>query len=235
MEGLIGPAVIAAVVSGLIGLVVVLINRRTTERLHREKMAGDTALAERKVAADIALAEKKFAFDQLHVVQNRRFELAEAILADAYRFKDLMDYVRNGFSSGSQSSSREPAPGEDADTKHIRDHYFVPIERLQERSEFLGAMMARKYATQSHFGTEAKEAFELFAQGVHRVKVASSMLIEMVGSGNRDQTLNDKLKCDIWATYGQYRKEDEVTALIEKGIALVERISRPALERKAPQ
>lgn len=95
---LVGPAVVAAVVSGVISVVGMFVSRATTVRLHSEKLDTDRALAERKVQADIDLAREKFDYDRRQAVFRRRFELAEKLLADVYRFRSMMRFVRSGVS-----------------------------------------------------------------------------------------------------------------------------------------
>ena len=70
LSSFVGPAVVAAVVSGIIATVGMFVNRATTIRVHEDKLKPDRDLAERKfdfdrdlaerkATADIALAEKK--------------------------------------------------------------------------------------------------------------------------------------------------------------------------------
>jgi len=209
-----------------------VVTTRTSRQLHSEKLGVDQTLAERKVEADIALAERKFALDQQQLLQNHRFEVAEAVLADAYRFRDLMVYVRNGFAVGEEGSSRKPGSPETDDLKRLRDTYFVPVERLHADREFISAMMVRQHAARSHFGEDARKAFDLFHEVMHRVRGASSMLIEMSGTGQTDIDLSRKLRADIWAGYGGHSSEDELGGKIEESIVLMEGFCRPALERQ---
>jgi hypothetical protein len=75
---LIGPAVVAAVIAGLVSVISLLMNRSTTLAMHSQRLAFDREQAERKfefdtalsreqaqrrVDAELALAERKFEFD----------------------------------------------------------------------------------------------------------------------------------------------------------------------------
>lgn len=232
---LIGPAVVAAGVSGVISVVSMLMQRGTTLRLHTEKLEADNALAERKVAADISLAERKFEFDQLSALLGRRFELAEALVADAYRFRDMMAFVRNGFAFGNEGSMRSTADGEKEDIQRLRNTYFVPIERLNKQNEFIAAMMARQHAARAMFGDDTRKAFRLFGQAINHVQVASSTLIEMAGDHETDKDLSRELQGDIWEGMGKRRESgDTVGGFIEEAVGLIEAACKPALERKAP-
>jgi hypothetical protein len=229
---LVGPAVVAASVSGAVTIVGFFVNRSISLKLHQEKIDADRRLAERKVEADTALAERKFNLDQLHALQNRRFELAEAVLSDAYRFRDTMAYVRNGFAFDGEGLTRQSAATETDSLKNVRNSYFVPVERLQANNEFISTLMARQHAAHSLFGPDARKAFELFGEVMHRVRVASSMLIEMSGQHGNDKELSSTLRADVWAAYGQHKNGDQLGQKIDEALELIERFCRPALERK---
>ncbi|WCJ65030.1 hypothetical protein [Agrobacterium tumefaciens] len=115
----IGPAVVAAVVSGIIAVIGMLVTRSTTLGIHREK-----------IEADQLLARQKFDYDKQQAVFKRRFELAEQFLADTYRLKSLLDYVRNGAAFSDEGATREASESESESLKRRRDVYFVPAERL---------------------------------------------------------------------------------------------------------
>src|SRR5208337_2818708 len=94
---LIGPAVVAAGVSGIVSVVGLIVSTRTARAIHTEKLnfdrdqaahklAFDERLAENKFSYDRELAERKFAQEREQLVYKRQFELAEGLLADAYRF-----------------------------------------------------------------------------------------------------------------------------------------------------
>lgn len=141
-------------------------------------------LQSRRIQADERLAKKKFDYDRHQAVFKRRFELAEQVLADAYRFQSLMKYVRNGASFGSEGQTRKPDGHESDAIKHARDNYFVPIERLHAEDKFLSEMFARRTACRAHFGPDIDAAFSKFNMAIHRVRASSGML-----AGRKSTTL----------------------------------------------
>lgn len=230
---LIGPAVVAAGVSGVIAVVGMLVNRSTTIRLHQEKLSADERLAERKFEFDKQLARERFAYDRRQAVFKRRFELSEHVLADAYRFRDLMKFVRNGVSWEGEGESRTVAGHESEAVKRLRSTYFVPVERLQQNSEFISSMMARRNACRAHFGDDAMKAFDAFHGAIHKVRVAAQMLVSMAGDEERgagDRKLSEKLRRDIWEPMGEHAGENEIGNAIDEGVALIEGFCRPVLE-----
>ena len=71
------------------------------------RIAADKGLAKDKFDYDKELAERKFALEKAQLIHKRRFELAEALLADAYRFRSLMKYARSSVSFEGEGESSE--------------------------------------------------------------------------------------------------------------------------------
>ncbi|MGL4438012.1 MAG: hypothetical protein ACRCUE_01960 [Bosea sp. (in: a-proteobacteria)] len=226
-------AVVAAGVSGVIAVVGMLVNRSTNIRLHEEKLGADARLTKRKFDFDKQLARERFAYDRRQAVFKRRFELAEQVLADAYRFRDLMKFVRNGVAWEGEGENRKVTGYESDSVKRLRTTYFVPLERLQENGEFISAMMVRRTTCRAHFGEDAVKAFDAFHGAMHKVRVAASMLMSMAGDDERgggDRDLSERLRRDIWEPLGEYAGENSIGKEIDEGVVLIEGFCRPVLE-----
>lgn len=76
---LIGPAVVAAGVSGVISVAGVIVSTRTARAIHSEKLAFDRDQAAQKFAFDERLAERKFEFDK--ELAERKFEFDKLLSA----------------------------------------------------------------------------------------------------------------------------------------------------------
>ena len=110
---LIGPAVVAAGVSGLISVAQIVVSAPNARRMHAERLAFDhqkfTAdsqlaerkfeidkeLAERKATADIALAQRRFSLDRAFATWKRRSELAEQALIRFNEAQKVLQWVRS--------------------------------------------------------------------------------------------------------------------------------------------
>ena len=230
LGNLIGPAGVAAGVSGLIAVIGLLVNRSTTIRLHTDKLGADQRLAERKIDADIALAKRKFDYDRHQAIFKRRFELAEVLLAEAYRYRSLMKFVRNGASFGAEGETRPAADHESENVKRQRNNYYVPQERIHAHDEFLSAMFARRTTAQALFGEDADKAFDLFNRSIHRVRVASGLLVDWTKDHEEvDRDLMKKLRDDIWEPMAEHNKTNEIGAMIDEGVELLENLCKPVL------
>jgi hypothetical protein len=69
---LIGPAVVAAVISSIVSAIGILISARTSRAIHGERLAFDREQSERRISAEIALAEKKVTLDRALAAWRRR-------------------------------------------------------------------------------------------------------------------------------------------------------------------
>ncbi|WP_291820881.1 hypothetical protein [Bosea sp. (in: a-proteobacteria)] len=227
---LVGPAVVAAVVSGIISVVSMVVNRSTTVALHKDKLEADQKLAERKIEADITLAKRKFEYDRHQAVFKRRFELAELLLADAYRYRSLMQFIRNGASFGSEGETRTPAPYESDNEKRQRNNYYVPLERIHAQDEFLSGMFARRTVAKALFGPEAEKAFDHFQMALHRVRSASGMLVEWTKDHDGvDKDLMKKLRNDIWEPMAEHNQANDIGQMVDDGVAVLEGLCKPVL------
>jgi hypothetical protein len=235
ISGLIGfgGVVVGATISWIVQAT--LLGRRieADERLANRKFEFDKDLGERKFLFDKTLAEQKRLDERANVVHRRRFDLAESLLSDAYRFRDLMAFVRNGAAFGAEGESRKGTESEAEDVKHSKDVYFVPIERLRKENDFISALMAKQYAARAHFGTDASTAFSLFTQSLRKVQIAAEMLISLTGKGNYDQKILEDLRKDIWAPVASIQPGgDQLKKQIEEAVQIIERFCAPVLTWK---
>jgi hypothetical protein len=133
---LIGPAVVAAVIAGIISVITLLMNRATTLTTHLQRLAFEREQAERKTSADIALAEKKLALDRAFAAWKRRTEFAEEVLGDFYQARDVIESARSPGGFGDEGSTREKEGWETEGDTRLLNSYFRTLERLDKKTEF---------------------------------------------------------------------------------------------------
>jgi hypothetical protein len=92
---LIGLAVVAAAVSGIVSVAGLIVSTRTARAIHTEKLAFDERLAERKFEFDKELAERKFQYEREFHDHKRHVEFAETILAEFLQIADVIQAVRS--------------------------------------------------------------------------------------------------------------------------------------------
>jgi hypothetical protein len=141
---LIGPAVVAAAISGLVSVIGIVISVRTTRAIHTEKLAFDREQAERRASAEIALAEKKLELDRALAAWKRRTEFAEEVLADFYKARDIINAARSPGFFSDEGETRQKALWETESDTRTLNSYFAIIERLTNNREFFVELLARR-------------------------------------------------------------------------------------------
>ena len=227
---LIGPAVVAAAVSGIVTTIGFFINRSTTLATHKEKLAADQSLAERRFGFEKELAERKVRLDMQAQDRRRRQELAEELIAGFHEVADIMRSVRSPFGYQGEGSSRERGENETPDETRRLNARFVIHERFNKHREAVSRLASREYRAVAWFGTEIREPFEKLHRAINEVFLANDMLSEEAGYSPDEKSERD-LRVE-WrrARYGTGDESDKIAAQIRGAIQQVEQICRPVLE-----
>jgi hypothetical protein len=225
---LIGPAVVAAGVSGFISIVSMVVTTRSARQLHSEKLASDRDLAERKFEFDKDLAERKFRYDRdLHSLK-RQIELVEEVLVCFYQVRDVFESARFPGSFSDEGKERPRDPNETEDEARIKDAYYVPIARLNENIELFSKLHSYRHRFEAYFGPEAASAFA----EIHRVRVEIFSAAEILIMDYRerkpdpDPEFTKQQKEIIWK---RHSKADPLEERVSKAIEKVEQVCRPFL------
>jgi hypothetical protein len=186
-----------------------------------------------KFRYDRELAERKFAQEREQVTYKRQFELAEALLADAYRFRGLINDARISGSFGGEGTTRKSEKEEFQQAKEAKDMYYIPVERLRRDGEFFAGFLSKQFTATAQFGPKAKESFNIFTEVINRILLASGMLITMVDQPSiSDHNVKDELLDVLWAGRAKaLGREDKIEAQIGQAVTTLESVCRPVLER----
>jgi hypothetical protein len=228
-----GGVIVGSLISW--GVQVSLLGRRIAadRDIAKDKFDFDKQLAERKFSDDRDLAERKFAQERVQLVYKRQFELAEGLLSDAYRFRDLIRAARISGSFGGEGTTRKSEKDESAQVKQMKDTYYIPAERLQRNGEFFAGFFAKQFTATAQFGPKVRESFDLLTEATNGIYIASGMLITMVDQPSlNDQKVHDELLDILWAGRAQaLHREDKTAAQIERAVTTLEAVCRPVLEK----
>jgi hypothetical protein len=129
---LIGPAMVAAGVSGAIAVVGAIVTTRTVRRLRADGLEFDFALSAHKFNLDKALAEIRATaerYDRDLTELKRTTELAERAVAQFYQVKHIIDASRspNGFGA---RPSRETEENPGLPVFGRIDHIIAEIQQI---------------------------------------------------------------------------------------------------------
>ena len=228
---LIGPAVVAAVISAFVNVIGFLFTTRAASAMHREKLTFDRDLAERKFEFDKDLAERRFQYDRDLHDHRRQTELAEEVLSGFYQMQDIIMFIRTPISFGGEGETRRRAESEtEADTE-LRNRLFIPIERLNQHGQFIADLRAKGYRMKAMF---AEKPFDTLREVLEDIVLASRMMLITTN-------LDNAARADLyekWRKTTQYRASDDdpIAQKVESAIELVEQVCRPVFEaKKAPE
>ena len=231
------PVIVAAIVSGVVSLIVANSSRTSAESIAAEKNSADIALAAKRFEFEKGIAEQKVAFEKEQILFKRKFELAEEVLSDAYQFERVMGYVRSPGSYGTEGETRPVAKDqkESESVKRNRDTYFVPIERIKKESEFFSKMLSKRFTCRAYFGDEMDKAFQDIHMAPQTVAIYANILIRRVSDSSMPEPeavlrQRDKAESIIWDM--PYESEpNEVSQQIQEAIEIIERLTKPILQR----
>lgn len=229
---LIGPAVVAALVSGIVAVIGFFITTGAAKAMHREKLAFDERQAERRTDAEIALAEKSFSLDCALADRKRKQDLAEEVLAGFYRVNDLVLAIRAPVSFANEVKDRRKPDGESQNVGWQRDTYYPVIARFEERRQEIAELLAKRFRMSAWFGKAADEPFQLLDEALNDIIVSAQFLVQWSGDGTQeaDPALWKKMQGDVW--WGKVNP-DPVATKIADAIGKMDTICRPILEGKA--
>src|SRR5262249_18315088 len=174
---LIVPAVIAAVISGLVAIVGLWITSRTIRRTEDERASFEREQAERRANAEIMLVDEKTSFDRTYEIWKRRTKLAEQVLADFYKARDLIDASRFPGSFGEDGKARPKQSWEDDEDTQILNAYSRPAEQLWKHADFFSQLIARQHQFMALFGHHTGKPFVELLQIRSEILSAAQMLI----------------------------------------------------------
>ena len=226
---LIAPAVVAAVISGVVSVTALFMNRSMTLAMHEQRLVFEREQTERRTSADIALEEKKLALDRTLADWKRRTELAEQVLADFYKARELFTTARSPFAFGGEGATRPRQEGETESEARSRDAIYAPFERLSKEMTFFSEMHARRFRFMTLFGNDAAQPFFAFVRSYNEIGHATRMLINP-RYPPRDQEREKYEKLIGWAAEG----EDPVRPQLDEAVAAMERLCRPVLDANPP-
>jgi hypothetical protein len=233
MIELLGPAIVAAAVSGVISLCGVWVTRSTTIRVNRERFDFDRRLAEQKRSDELQLAERRFQYDRDLHDHKRRVELAEEILTAFYNFAEVLREVRSPGGFKYESEGRSRYENERPEDESKLNAYYVPIARITQQSEYFSGLLSKRYRGRALLGQSIDKAFAELSAAVWEVQTKAMMLMGMVGRGGAAFELQpdivEKYEATIWQSNVG---DDPIEAMVKRAIELAEAVCRPILERE---
>jgi hypothetical protein len=227
---LVGPAVVAAGVSGVVSVAGFFVSARTARSIHTERLTFDNDLAERRFNYEKELAERKFQYEREFHDHKRRVELAETILAEFLQISDIIQNVRSPAGYWDEGSGRPRSEDETDDQARQLDSYYVPLVRLTKHSDLISGLMSKRYRANAVLGGEIEQAFQEITKVISRVRTSSEALMHSVKQPEsvrvRNQANIEHYETDIW---GGLPETDRLQPMVNRAIEIVEKVCRAIL------
>jgi hypothetical protein len=181
----------------------------------------DTDWAGRYCCCDLQhrLAERKLALDRALADWKRRTEIAEQVLADFYKARDLLEAARSPFAFAEEGGSRTRDANETPDETQSRDALYAPYERLSKHIEFFSELHARRYDAGKPFGS--------LLQAHNQIALATRALLDHRRKLRDD--VREMYESKIWGDV----ENDPIRPIVTQAVIDIETICRPVLETKA--
>jgi len=123
------------------------------------------------------LIDEKTSFDRMYDIWKRRTKLAEHVLADFYKARDLIDASRFPASFGEDGKARPKQSWEDDEDTRILNAYYRHAEQLWKHADFFSQLIARQHQFMALFGHHTGKPFVELLQIRSEILSAAQMLI----------------------------------------------------------
>ena len=160
----------------------------------------------------------------------KRAELAATVLAEFYEMDEIIRSSRNPWVMMHEMAPIEGIPDDVASSSN-----FAPERRLAEHQAFFGRFRARKHEFAAVFGKTAAEPFDQMWKIRLDINHAVDFMLRHKGMEDSRDSANRKL-WRYWHSEA-FRNSDEskdpVIPRLQKAVASIEAICRPAIGAKA--
>jgi hypothetical protein len=165
----------------------------------------------------------------------RKTEVAGQVLSGFYQVRDVIDAVRSpAVWTGEAERWREEQPQAFEGRRGVPDTFYAPIARLQDNRQFIGDLMAKRYAMRALFGDAAEEPFLVIDRVLTKITTAAHFLMndreDVIGQRDKAQTefIRERKK-EIWAYMSD---NDPIRDEVDAADSRIESLCRPVLELK---
>lgn len=159
------------------------------------------------------------------LVVRRKTELAEEVLAQFYRARDVLTWART------PALREAPARGQDGFDAGAHRALSAPIARITEESELFSELHANRYRFIAYFGDKAASAFEEI-RAIHAevVRAAGELVRDDAGpaaaAGPRNETWEGAVG---WGP----REDDRIPRRVDDAVRQIEQICLPLIQEGA--
>ncbi len=164
-------------------------------------------------------------------VGRRKTELAEEVLAQFYRAKDVLTWARFPASGDDDGTADVRAGSAPDDDELEKSEIFTPVDRLTKESQVFSELQASRYRFMAYFGEEAARPFEEI-RAIHTEIIASAH--NLIRSYGQEPTELKEAERDQWeAAIGWGEGEgDLLKTRLDQAVKAIEQTCRPLIEER---
>ena len=173
--------------------------------------------------------------------REKKYELAEDVLASFYEAKDKISIIRMPISFEEETKNRERDSSESPDQAKTLDRAYATIKRYNDNLEFFSKLFARRYRFRIRFGQDKEKPFYDLSKLIAEILTAIRMLGYLwnrqtqthlrMKEGEAEKLIEDieKYEAIIW----EYMKEpDPINERVEEIISEIENTCGKVLRLK---
>jgi len=219
----------AVIVTGVVAIIVLIVNSIINTRMHQEKLSADRDLAREKFEFDKIADERRAAIERSLDQWRRRVAFAESELTAFYEARSHLSAIRSPASFSGEGEAREGREKEDAELQSQRDIYYPVLKRIQDNADFFNAFYSKRYLAIALLGPGADVPYRTMWQALVRVHVSVGMLLRRDAFSQNPQAIAFRQKMEevIW----EGASENDTQALaVEQAVIEAEAIFRPVIQ-----
>ncbi|MBV6642389.1 MAG: hypothetical protein KI791_16845 [Cyclobacteriaceae bacterium] len=167
----------------------------------------------------------------------RKYQLAEEVLALAYEAKEQIAWIRNGFSYGSEGTTRQKRDKESEEESQIRDSVYVTVERAESVKETFNKLQSLKFRFVAVFDQPDSRLIDEFLKVRNKLIFSSYRLADARVRNRRKSILSeqeqkhiDRLEAIIWS---DLEEPDEISKQIDNALEELENICKSVIRKSA--
>jgi len=165
--------------------------------------------------------------------REKKYELAEEVLASFYEAKEKISIIRMPISFGIEAESRKRDSRESPDQAKVLDRAYATIKRYNDNLEFFSKLFARRYRFRIRFGQDKEKPFNDLSKLIADILRAVRMLGHLwnrqtqthlpMKEGEAEKLIEDieKYEAIIWE---YMKKPDPINEKVEEIISEIEKI-----------
>ncbi|MGH7025392.1 MAG: hypothetical protein ACREEB_17635 [Caulobacteraceae bacterium] len=170
-------------------------------------------------------------------VGRRKAELAEEVLAQFYRARDILTWARFPVDQGpaalaAPGTTAAGTTGKTAEAVSEERRMYAPVERLAQESQIFSELQASRYRFMAYFGEESSRPFDEVRALQSEVVAAAGKLIRAEGKQETQDTRQNRGQWESTIGWGA-AAEDHIAHRLERAVREIEAVCRPLIDERA--